>query len=43
MKFHGVWPSGQRRQTVEQAVGTLKAWMGATHLLTKTLQESVPR
>ena len=26
-----------RRQTVEHAFGTLKAWMGATHFLTKTL------
>ena len=26
-----------RRQTVEQPFGTLKAWMGATHFLTKTL------
>jgi transposase len=25
------------RQTVEHAFGTLKAWMGATHFLTKTL------
>jgi hypothetical protein len=28
---------GLRRQTVEQPFGTLKAWMGATHFLTKTL------
>ena len=27
-----------RRQTVEHPYGTLKAWMGATHFLTKTLQ-----
>ena len=27
-----------RRQTVEHPFGTLKAWMGATHFLTKTLQ-----
>lgn len=27
-----------RRQTVEHAFGTLKAWMGATHFLTKTLK-----
>jgi len=27
----------QRRQTVEHPFGTLKAWMGATHFLTKTL------
>jgi hypothetical protein len=26
-----------RRQTVEHTFGTLKAWTGATHLLTKTL------
>jgi transposase len=26
-----------RRQTVEHTFGTLKAWMGATHFLTKTL------
>jgi hypothetical protein len=26
-----------RRQTVEHAFGTHKSWMGATHLLTKTL------
>ena len=26
-----------RRPTVEQAFGTLKSWMGATHFLTKTL------
>jgi hypothetical protein len=26
-----------RRQTVEHPFGTLKAWMGATHFLTKTL------
>jgi hypothetical protein len=27
-----------RRQTVEHAFGTLKAWMGSTHFLTKTLK-----
>ena len=27
-----------RRRTVEHPFGTLKAWMGATHFLTKTLQ-----
>ena len=27
----------ERRQTVEHPFGTLKAWMGATHFLTKTL------
>jgi len=26
-----------RRQTVEHPFGTLQAWMGATHFLTKTL------
>ena len=26
-----------RRSTVEHTYGTLKAWMGATHFLTKTL------
>lgn len=26
-----------RRQTVEYPFGTIKAWMGATHFLTKTL------
>jgi hypothetical protein len=26
-----------RRRTVEHPFGTLKAWMGATHFLTKTL------
>ena len=26
-----------RRQTVEHPFGTLKAWMGATHFLTKTM------
>ena len=26
-----------RRQTVEHPFGTLKAWMGATHFLMKTL------
>ncbi len=25
-----------RRQTVEHPFGTIKAWMGATHFLTKT-------
>ncbi len=30
-------PSRLRRQTVEHVFGTLKAWMGATHFLTKTL------
>jgi Transposase DDE domain len=29
--------SRPRRQTVEHPFGTLKAWMGATHFLTKTL------
>jgi len=27
-----------RRQTVEHPFGTLKAWMGATHFLTKKLK-----
>ena len=27
-----------RRQTVEHPFGTLKAWMGATHFLTRGLQ-----
>ena len=27
----------ERRQTVEHPFGTPKAWMGATHFLTKTL------
>ena len=27
----------ERRQTVEHPFGTLKAWMGATHFLTRTL------
>ena len=27
-----------RRQTVEHVFGTIKAWMGATHFLTKTLK-----
>lgn len=27
----------QRRQTVEHPFATLKAWMGATHFLTRTL------
>ena len=26
-----------RRQTVEHVFGTIKAWMGATHFLTRTL------
>ena len=30
---------GIRRQTVEHPFGTLKAWMGATHFLTKTLEK----
>ena len=32
-----------RRQTVEHPFGTLKAWMGATHFLTRTLRRSEPR
>ena len=31
--------SRQRRSTVEHPHGTLKAWMGATHFLTKTLPQ----
>ncbi|MPW20663.1 transposase, partial [Paraburkholderia sp. CNPSo 3157] len=27
-----------RRQTVEHPFGTLKAWMGATHFLTRTIE-----
>src|SRR5215472_9034312 len=30
---------GVRRQTVEYPFGTLKAWMGATHFLTRTLDK----
>src|SRR5271154_1609008 len=30
---------GGRRQTVEPPFGTLKAWMGATHFLTRTLDK----
>ena len=29
---------GVRRQTVEHPFGTLKAWMGSTHFLTRTLK-----
>jgi hypothetical protein len=34
-----VWcrASASRRQTVEHPFGTIKAWMGATHFLTRTL------
>jgi transposase len=34
------WPKAMtiRRQTVEHTFGTLKAWMGSTHFLTKTLK-----
>src|SRR3546814_682313 len=28
-----------RRQTVEHVFGTLKAWMGSTHFLTRTLNK----
>ena len=28
-----------RRRTVEHPFGTLKAWMGSTHFLTKTLDK----
>ena len=30
---------GVRRQTFEHPFGTLKAWMGATHFLTRTLDK----
>jgi hypothetical protein len=30
---------GVRRQTVEHPFGSLKAWMGATHFLTRTLDK----
>jgi hypothetical protein len=30
---------GVRRQTVEHPFGILKAWMGATHFLTRTLDK----
>jgi hypothetical protein len=30
---------GVRRQTVEHPFGTLKAWMGSPHVLTKTLEK----
>jgi len=30
---------GVRRQTVEHPFGPLKAWMGATHFLTRTLDK----
>jgi hypothetical protein len=30
---------GIRRQTVEHPFGTLKAWMGSIHFLTKTLEK----
>mgnify|MGYP001829040754 FL=1 len=29
-----------RRATVEHPFGTLKAWMGSTHFLTKTLEKT---
>ena len=28
-----------RRQTVEHPFGTIKAWMGSTHFLTRTLEK----
>jgi hypothetical protein len=31
------WVSKVRRQTAEHPFGTLKAWMGSTHFLTRTL------
>ena len=30
---------GVRRQTVEHPFGTIKAWMGATHFLTRTVDK----
>jgi hypothetical protein len=30
---------GIRRQTIEHPFGTLKAWMGSTHFLTRTLNK----
>lgn len=30
---------GVRRQTVENAFGTMKAWMGSTHFLTKRIKK----
>ena len=33
----------QRRETVEHPFGTMKARMGATHFLTKTLPKVAPR
>ena len=30
---------GVRRQTVEHPFGTIKAWMGSTHFLTRTLDK----
>jgi hypothetical protein len=32
-------PVGVRRQTVEHPFGTLKAWMGTAHFLTRTLDK----
>ena len=32
-----------RRQTVEHPFGTLKAWMGSTHFLTRTLEKGQNR
>lgn len=31
----------RRRATVEHPFGTLKAWMGSTHFLTKTLERVI--
>ena len=33
---------GVRRQTVEHPFGTIKAWMGSTHFLTRTLKRRSP-
>jgi hypothetical protein len=39
-RLHGMPEAkGVRRQTVEHPFGTLKAWMGATHFLTRTLDK----
>ena len=36
---HARKPMTIRRQTVEHPFGTLKAWMGGTHFLTRTLEK----
>jgi hypothetical protein len=35
---HGPEMMRIRRQTVEHPFGTIKAWMGATHFLTRTIE-----